>query len=129
MRKAVDRTVGETAVWCMNCLKDGVARTGRAVCVDERRGDCNACPFALPQLDPYRTEVLHFFLVCARAHAWVRSDFSGVRRYIDPARLRLEAEFRGVELSEFFLDKFAICESVIAEQDAVRAEAASKPDE
>jgi hypothetical protein len=62
--------------------------------------------------------VLEFFLRCDASQLWVVSDFSGVRRHLDRASIEIEARIRGVELSEFFMDKLAVCERYVRESDA-----------
>jgi hypothetical protein len=89
-------------------------KRGALPCSNPKR--CEVCE--LPNLDPYSIRVLEFFLRCDKANLWTVSEFNGLRRHMNRDAVRIEAEARGIELSEHFLDKFAECESVIRGHDA-----------
>lgn len=67
-------------------------------------------------LDPASSEVLSLFLACQTQ--WVRGGMSERRLGIPRAAVAIEARARGIDLSEFILDKFRACENVLIQQDA-----------
>jgi hypothetical protein len=118
MRQYVDLLAGDTASRCHGCRETRKRSGGKAIC---ERNEEGVCPLPRPQLDDgLRSAVLELFLDCARANLWVRSDYTGARSHIDRAQLQREADARGFVLTEDFLDKFSICESVIRSQDNAR---------
>lgn len=72
----------------------------------------------MPALDPYSRNVLDLFVACQPL--WNRGGMSERRLSISRADLEVEARHRGVYLGEFFLDKFAVCESVLVQLDLDR---------
>lgn len=53
----------------------------------------------------------------------------GVRTGIPRPAVKIEADARGIELSEHRMDKFLACEALIRRQDATIAEAKRKAEE
>lgn len=79
----------------------------------------------MPELDSRSARVLEFFL--SVQNLWERSDYSGQKRRIPRDELEVEARIRGFEMSEFDLEKFAVCERVLIDIDSERlAEEARK---
>ena len=92
---------------------DAAERMGLTVCSLDA-----GCIQRWPALDLYDRDVVAFFL--AVQHCWRASDFSGQRKALIRSELEIEARLRGYELSEHFLDRIRICESVLTSIDSKR---------
>lgn len=121
LRMWVSYYAGDLARSRRECRKQGKLSTGKPSCSQQQYCGCD---FELPALDPYRVEVVQTFLAVCGADLWVVAGM-GSRQRIDRKEMQLEARVRGLDpWSEYFLDKFQICEGVIKRQESDRAEAA-----
>jgi hypothetical protein len=84
-------------------------RTGVEAC---QVGECTS---PVPELDAACQKALELFRACQSQ--WMRGGMSERRLGIPRQAVAIEAAARQIVLSEFLLDKFAVCESVIVAQD------------
>ena len=93
--------------------------SGDCECPGPCSGMCaGACESPFPDLDSASTEVLALFLACQTQ--WERGGMSERRLGIPRDRVAIEARARGIDLSEFILDKFRACENVLISSDIDR---------
>lgn len=84
---------------------------------------CNrddGCEAPRPTLSSYDARVLEFFLACSDGELWARVGMDATRTHIDRLQMKVEADARGIVLSEHFLDKFQVLESAVRRFDAER---------
>jgi hypothetical protein len=96
-------------------VHDGNEAIARGLVPCKRDTGCDA---PRPELSRYDARVLEFFLDCSDADLWVRVGMDAMRTHLDRVQMKVEADARGIVLSEHFLDKLQILEAAVRQFDA-----------